>query len=68
MDEDLDCLLLDTTCGTSAFMQTFEQANELATSMVNTCKFAGLKCNSFIFRMDYPIGDMVGTFFYEFAR
>ncbi len=61
MDEDLDCLVLDITCGSSAFMETYEAAHELATSLVETCKVTGLKCNGLILRMDYPIGDMIGN-------
>ena len=34
---------------------------ELATSIVGTCKEAGMKCNAILSRMDYPIGEMIGN-------
>jgi len=59
--EDIDCLVMDIKCGTSTFMTTKEQAMELATSIVGTCKEAGIKCNALLSRMDYPIGEMIGN-------
>ena len=61
LDEDLDCLIMDITCGRAAFMKNLEQANILAESLVKTCKYANKKCNAMIMRMEYPLGEMIGN-------
>jgi len=59
--EDLDGLLMDVKCGTGAFMKNFEEAENLATSIVGTTKQAGKDCKALITRMDYPLGEWVGN-------
>jgi len=52
---------MDVKCGSGAFMKKFEDAKNLAVSIVETAKFAGVSCNAIITRMDYPIGEMIGN-------
>ena len=42
-------------------MRTYDDALGLATSLVRTANDGGVKCESLITRMDYPLGRMVGN-------
>ncbi|MDW8306705.1 MAG: thymidine phosphorylase [Leptospiraceae bacterium] len=61
LSEDLNGLVLDIKCGTGAFMKTQSEAEELAYSLVETAKAAGVACRALITRMDFPLGKMVGN-------
>lgn len=59
--EGLGSLVLDVKCGSAAFMQTLEDATELAKSMVGAAKGLGINTVAQITEMDYPIGKYVGN-------
>jgi pyrimidine-nucleoside phosphorylase len=59
--ENLDCLILDVKFGTAAFMQTYEQARELAQAMVNLGNECGTKTRAILTRMDAPWGRACGN-------
>ena len=59
--EGLERLVLDVKCGNAAFMQTKEDAESLARSMVNTGNSLGMKVIAQITEMDNPIGMMFGN-------
>lgn len=59
--EGLDALVLDVKTGTAAFMQTSEQARELAQSMVETAHGLGIQTTAQITAMSEPIGTHVGN-------
>lgn len=56
-----DAILLDVTCGSGAFMQKREQAEELAEKMVAIGTEAGKKVTALITNMDVPLGNAVGN-------
>lgn len=59
--EDLDVLVIDLKVGNGAFMQNIEDAHELAKSMGDVCKLAGVKCNVVFTNMDQPLGYKIGN-------
>ena len=59
--EGLGSLVLDVKCGSAAFMQTLNDATELAKSMVGAAKGLGINTVAQITEMDYPIGKYVGN-------
>ncbi|MBE5963598.1 MAG: pyrimidine-nucleoside phosphorylase [Lachnospira sp.] len=56
-----DGIVLDVKVGSGAFMKTFEDANKLATAMVNIGKGAGRAMVAVISNMDEPLGNAVGN-------
>lgn len=56
-----DRILLDVTCGSGAFMKTFDDAAELARTMVEIGEAAGKKTVALITDMDAPLGSAVGN-------
>lgn len=61
LTEDLNGLVLDIKCGSGAFMQSLEEAEELSTSLRETALRAGVDCNTLITRMNFPLGRWVGN-------
>ena len=59
--EGLGSLVLDVKCGSAAFMQTLDDATELAKSMVGAAQGLGINTVAQITEMDYPIGKYVGN-------
>lgn len=59
--EDLDVLVIDLKVGNGAFMQNIEDAHELAKSMGEVCKLAGVKCNVLFTNMNQPLGYKIGN-------
>ena len=59
--EGLTALVLDVKTGSAAFMQTVEQARELATSMVRTAEGLGIQTVAQLTTMDQPIGTHIGN-------
>ena len=59
--EGLDALVLDVKTGSAAFMQTQEQAHELAHSMVETASGLGIQTVAQLTTMDEPIGTHIGN-------
>ena len=56
-----DCILLDVKYGSGAFMKTPEDAEILATLMVEVGKQAGKQCRAVITDMNAPLGTAVGN-------
>jgi pyrimidine-nucleoside phosphorylase len=56
-----DVIVLDVTCGKGAFMETLDDARELARTMVDIGKSAGKKVVAEITQMDEPRGQAVGN-------
>jgi pyrimidine-nucleoside phosphorylase len=56
-----DAILLDVKCGSGAFMQSLEAAEELARIMVEIGNMAGRKTAAVISDMNEPLGRMVGN-------
>ena len=59
--EGLTALVLDVKTGTAAFMQTVDQARELAASMVRTAEGLGINTVAQLTTMDQPIGTHIGN-------
>ncbi len=59
--EGLTALVLDVKTGSAAFMQTVDQARELATSMVRTAEGLGINTVAQLTAMDQPIGTHIGN-------
>ncbi|MDB6026936.1 MAG: deoA, partial [Verrucomicrobiales bacterium] len=59
--ESLDALILDVKFGCAAFMQTKEQARELAQSMVTLGKECGVNMRALLTNMDVPLGRSAGN-------
>jgi thymidine phosphorylase len=57
----LKTLVLDVKLGNGAFMQDQEQAETLATSLVQVAKGAGLKTSALITDMNQPLADTAGN-------
>ena len=55
------CILLDVKMGSGAFMQSIEQATELAEKMVNIGKLANRNTMALITNMDTPLGLKIGN-------
>lgn len=56
-----DCILLDVTCGSGAFMQNKEDAVKLAEKMVAIGNGAGKKTVALITNMNTPLGSAIGN-------
>jgi pyrimidine-nucleoside phosphorylase len=59
--EGLDALVLDVKFGTAAFMQTKEQARQLAVSLVTLARDCGLPSRALLTDMNTPLGNSVGN-------
>ena len=59
--EGVSSLVLDVKTGSGAFMKTFDQAHELAQSLVATGKFMGQQLSALITDMSQPLGQMAGN-------
>ena len=56
-----DCILLDVKYGSGAFMKTIEEANDLATTMVDIGKELNKDVKAEITDMDQPLGYAIGN-------
>ena len=56
-----DAIVLDVTCGTGAFMKTFEEARIIADTMIKIGRKAGRKVIAVIKDMDQPLGNYCGN-------
>ncbi|XP_067125227.1 thymidine phosphorylase-like [Centruroides vittatus] len=61
LSEGLSALVFDVKTGKSAFCETEDAAEELASSMVNVASSNGVKVTAFLTRMEAPIGKMIGN-------
>jgi len=59
--EGLEALVLDVKCGTGAFMQTPQEAVQLAQSLVDTAQSAGCKTTALITDMNQPLACAAGN-------
>jgi pyrimidine-nucleoside phosphorylase len=59
--EDLDALVMDIKVGKGAFMKDVAHARELARSLIQVGKKAGLRVRALLTRMDAPLGRAVGN-------
>jgi len=57
----LDALVMDVKCGSGAFMQTRDTADELALSIIRTAARAGLKTHALITDMNEVLGTTAGN-------
>jgi pyrimidine-nucleoside phosphorylase len=58
---NLDALVMDVKTGGGAFMQTLEQATELAESLIRVGRQAGLPTTALLTDMDQPLGRTIGN-------
>lgn len=61
MAEDLDALVLDVKTGSGAFMQSQDDAKQLAAALVETGKAFNVRCEAVISDMNQPLGKYVGN-------
>jgi pyrimidine-nucleoside phosphorylase len=61
LSEGIEALVLDVKYGRAAFMQTKEQAQELADSMMRLGTECGLKLHALLNAMDVPLGRAAGN-------
>ncbi|MFT4553195.1 MAG: pyrimidine-nucleoside phosphorylase [Chlamydiales bacterium] len=59
--EGIDTLVMDVKAGKAAFMETSEDAEELASMMIAIGKKLGKKVSALITRMDQPLGVCIGN-------
>lgn len=59
--ESLDALVLDVKFGSGAFMKTYDQARELAQSLVATGRRMEVKTSALLTDMNQPLGRMCGN-------
>jgi len=59
--EGVKSLFIDVKYGSGAFMQNYNDAKELAKTLVETAKMLGLKCCALLTDMDTPLGRAVGN-------
>src|SRR6185295_4244998 len=59
--ENLDALIMDVKFGRAAFMQTKEQARELARAMVSLGNQCGVNTRALLTNMDAPLGRAAGN-------
>lgn len=59
--ENPDILVFDVKCGAGAFMQTRDDARELAQTLVQISKMSGKRASALITSMNHPIGLSVGN-------
>lgn len=57
----LEALVLDVKCGTGAFMQTPQEAVQLAQSLVDTAQSAGCKTTALVTDMNQPLARAAGN-------
>ncbi|MEM1068368.1 MAG: thymidine phosphorylase, partial [Planctomycetota bacterium] len=61
LSANLDALVMDVKVGSAAFMKTFDQARQLAESLVRVGHEAGLPTTALLTDMDQPLGQAVGN-------
>lgn len=61
LSEGLSAIVFDVKTGKSAFCETEEVAEKLASLMVNVASSNGVKATAFLTKMDAPIGKMIGN-------
>jgi pyrimidine-nucleoside phosphorylase len=59
--EGIGGLVLDVKTGGGAFMKTIEDSRQLASTLVETGKAAGVRTEALVTRMDAPLGRAVGN-------
>jgi len=59
--ESLDRLVIDVKVGSGAFMKSLPAATELARSLVETGRLAGLETTALLTDMDQPLGRAIGN-------
>lgn len=57
----LGALVMDVKCGSGAFMQQMDEAEELARSIVDVANGAGLRTTAFVTEMGQPLGATSGN-------
>jgi pyrimidine-nucleoside phosphorylase len=61
LSEGIEALVLDVKFGTAAFMQTREQARELATTMTGIANESGVRTRAMLTDMNSPLGRAAGN-------
>jgi thymidine phosphorylase len=59
--EGISGLVMDVKCGQAAFMETKQDAINLAQSLKRVAHLCGIQMSAFITNMDEPLGDSVGN-------